>query len=71
MAQGQRPWFGARYCREANGSYRVTVGELPDVDIAVTGRKGIDRAVRARIALVLDVGVDDFDVTVQGVPKRP
>lgn len=72
-AQGERPWFGARYCRETDGTYRATVSDLPNVDIHVTGRKGVEGAVRPRIALVLDVGVDDFDLTVQGLqqPRRP
>jgi hypothetical protein len=48
------------------------VSELPNVDVRVTGRKGLEGAVRARIALVPDVGEDDFNLTVQGFarPRR-
>jgi hypothetical protein len=69
IAQGDRPWYGARYCREPDGSYQVVVAELPDVSLSVTGRKGVEAAVRARIALVLGVPEDAFDVTVKGYPK--
>jgi hypothetical protein len=66
IAQGQRPWYSVQYSRQPDGTYRVVVSDLPNVALVVTGRKGIERAVRERIALVLDVGVDDFDLTVRG-----
>ena len=70
IAQGERPWYGATYCREPDGSYEVVVTELPNVSLRVTGRKGVEAAVRARIALVLDVAEDAFELSVKGYPKH-
>jgi hypothetical protein len=69
IAQGERPWYGATYCRERDGSYQVVVEELPNVSLIVTGRKGVEAAVRARIALVLDVPEDAFELSIKGYPK--
>lgn len=69
IAQGDRPWYGARYCRKPDGTYHVVVAELPDVSLTVTGRKGVEAAVRARIALVLGVPEDAFELSVKGYPR--
>jgi hypothetical protein len=70
IAQGQRPWYGVLYNTQPDGTYRVVVSELPNISLVVTGRKGMERAVRARIALVLDVAEDSFDLTFQIRPWR-
>ncbi|MBA2314073.1 MAG: hypothetical protein H0V87_01690 [Chloroflexi bacterium] len=69
IAKGERPWYGARYGRQLDGTYRAVVAELPNVSVVVTGRKGIEAALRARIALVLDVDEEAFDLTVRGYPR--
>ena len=64
LARGRRPRFDVTVRRNADGSYSVSVLDVPEGVVSVTGRKGIDRAARSRIALLLELGEDDFDVMI-------
>ena len=68
IARGRRPLFRYRAQTRDDGSYEVSVLDVPDGVISVTSRKGVEAAARTRIALLLNAPEDAFDLV--AAPKR-
>jgi hypothetical protein len=68
LAQGERPVFSVWY-RPTEDGYVVDLVDLP-ARIRVTGRKGIERAARDRIALELELPEDAFELNIRPLPRN-
>jgi hypothetical protein len=64
VVHGERVTYRVSY-RGSDGGVRFSVRELPGVTGTTTGRKGLQRAARQRIALELDVAEDAFALVLE------
>jgi hypothetical protein len=67
LAEGERLVFNVWY-RPTDDGYDVNLVEL-GAHIKVTGRKGIERAARDRIALQLELPQQAFELNIRRMPR--
>ena len=65
IATGGRPSYTVQYQPDDGGALVASVDEIPGLRIQVAGRKGVEKAAKGWIALLLELPEDEFDVIIQ------